>query len=179
MLSTRHLNPLPLTSPGPHQHSGVELLYLISGELDLTIGSETFNLESGTPCTLIRGCVTAITVLAEVRALASLLPHEKPQSLRNRKAAILPALFLLVSLVNPRYRRKENKKMLAYEALPLLTAKWAKNSDSHRQCIMQRAPRLKKRPKVGNLHGRTFRFEPQVCVDGPLCRSNQVKYLLI
>jgi transcriptional regulator with XRE-family HTH domain len=38
------------TSPGkarPHQHSGVELLYLISGKLDLTIGSETFNLESG------------------------------------------------------------------------------------------------------------------------------------
>jgi transcriptional regulator with XRE-family HTH domain len=31
----------------PHQHSGVELLYLISGKLDLTIGSETFNLESG------------------------------------------------------------------------------------------------------------------------------------
>jgi transcriptional regulator with XRE-family HTH domain len=31
----------------PHQHPGVELLYLISGNLDLTIGSETFNLESG------------------------------------------------------------------------------------------------------------------------------------
>ena len=30
----------------PHQHPGVELLYLISGKLDLTIGSE-FNLESG------------------------------------------------------------------------------------------------------------------------------------
>ncbi|HMD77982.1 MAG TPA: XRE family transcriptional regulator [Terracidiphilus sp.] len=31
----------------PHQHPGVELLYLISGKLDLTIGSETFTLESG------------------------------------------------------------------------------------------------------------------------------------
>jgi transcriptional regulator with XRE-family HTH domain len=31
----------------PHQHPGVELLYLISGKLGLTIGSETVNLESG------------------------------------------------------------------------------------------------------------------------------------
>ena len=31
----------------PHQHSGVELLYLISGKLELTIGSETFTLEAG------------------------------------------------------------------------------------------------------------------------------------
>lgn len=31
----------------PHQHPGVELLYLISGKLDLTIGSETFTLASG------------------------------------------------------------------------------------------------------------------------------------
>ena len=30
-----------------HQHPGVELLYLISGKLELTIGSETFALESG------------------------------------------------------------------------------------------------------------------------------------
>ena len=30
-----------------HQHAGVELLYLISGKLDLTIGSETFSLETG------------------------------------------------------------------------------------------------------------------------------------
>jgi len=30
-----------------HQHAGVELLYLISGTLDLTIGSETFVLEAG------------------------------------------------------------------------------------------------------------------------------------
>src|SRR5208282_5513982 len=31
----------------PHQHPGVELLFLVSGKLELTIGSETFNLESG------------------------------------------------------------------------------------------------------------------------------------
>jgi len=30
----------------PHQHAGVELLYLISGKLELTIGSETFTLEA-------------------------------------------------------------------------------------------------------------------------------------
>jgi mannose-6-phosphate isomerase-like protein (cupin superfamily) len=31
----------------PHRHTGVELLYLISGKLDLTIGSETFSLDAG------------------------------------------------------------------------------------------------------------------------------------
>lgn len=31
----------------PHQHAGVELLYVISGKLDLTIGSETFSLDAG------------------------------------------------------------------------------------------------------------------------------------
>jgi transcriptional regulator with XRE-family HTH domain len=31
----------------PHQHAGVELLYLISGNLELTIGSEMFTLEAG------------------------------------------------------------------------------------------------------------------------------------
>ena len=31
----------------PHQHSGVEVLYLIAGRLDLTIGSEAFVLEAG------------------------------------------------------------------------------------------------------------------------------------
>ena len=30
-----------------HQHAGVELLYLISGTLELTIGSETYTLEAG------------------------------------------------------------------------------------------------------------------------------------
>ena len=39
--------PIPADKVQPHQHPGVELLYLISGKLALTIGSETFNLESG------------------------------------------------------------------------------------------------------------------------------------
>jgi transcriptional regulator with XRE-family HTH domain len=39
--------PISSEKAKPHQHPGVELLYLISGKLDLTIGSETFNLESG------------------------------------------------------------------------------------------------------------------------------------
>src|SRR5579863_1476348 len=39
--------PIAADKSRPHQHPGVELLYLISGNLDLTIGSETFNLESG------------------------------------------------------------------------------------------------------------------------------------
>ena len=39
--------PISSENVKPHQHPGVELLYLISGKLDLTIGSETFNLESG------------------------------------------------------------------------------------------------------------------------------------
>jgi transcriptional regulator with XRE-family HTH domain len=30
-----------------HQHAGVELLYLVSGNLDVTIGSETFTLQAG------------------------------------------------------------------------------------------------------------------------------------
>ncbi|MGO8795112.1 MAG: helix-turn-helix domain-containing protein [Candidatus Sulfotelmatobacter sp.] len=30
-----------------HQHAGVELLYMISGTLELTIGSETYTLEAG------------------------------------------------------------------------------------------------------------------------------------
>jgi transcriptional regulator with XRE-family HTH domain len=31
----------------PHQHPGVELLYVISGKLELTIGSESYALDSG------------------------------------------------------------------------------------------------------------------------------------
>jgi len=31
----------------PHQHAGVELLFLISGNLVMTIGSETYELEAG------------------------------------------------------------------------------------------------------------------------------------
>ena len=39
--------PIAADKSRPHQHPGVELIYLICGKLDLTIGSETFNLESG------------------------------------------------------------------------------------------------------------------------------------
>ena len=39
--------PIAADKSRPHQHPGVELLYLISGKLDLMIGSERFNLESG------------------------------------------------------------------------------------------------------------------------------------
>jgi transcriptional regulator with XRE-family HTH domain len=39
--------PISPDNARPHQHSGVELLYLISGKLELTIGSETFTLEAG------------------------------------------------------------------------------------------------------------------------------------
>jgi len=39
--------PIASDKSRPHQHSGVELLYLISGKLELTIGSETLALEVG------------------------------------------------------------------------------------------------------------------------------------
>lgn len=39
--------PLSEKSMKLHQHAGVELLYLISGKLELTIGSETYSLEDG------------------------------------------------------------------------------------------------------------------------------------
>ena len=58
--------------------------------------------------------------------------------------------------------------MLASEALPLLTAKWAKNSDSHRQCIMQRAPRLKKRLKPVESAQPNLSIRTTGVCDGPL-----------
>ena len=39
--------PITAEKAKPHQHAGVELLYLISGKLDLSIGSERFSLETG------------------------------------------------------------------------------------------------------------------------------------
>ena len=39
--------PIAADKVKPHQHAGVELLYLISGTLDLTIGSERITLEAG------------------------------------------------------------------------------------------------------------------------------------
>ena len=39
--------PIPSERSRPHQHPGVELLYLISGKLELTIGSKQVCLEEG------------------------------------------------------------------------------------------------------------------------------------
>jgi transcriptional regulator with XRE-family HTH domain len=39
--------PIAVEKSRPHQHPGVELLYLISGKLELTIGSDTFDLDAG------------------------------------------------------------------------------------------------------------------------------------
>lgn len=39
--------PIAAEKVRPHQHTGVELLYLLSGDLELTIGSEKFSLEPG------------------------------------------------------------------------------------------------------------------------------------
>jgi transcriptional regulator with XRE-family HTH domain len=39
--------PIASEKARPHQHPGVELLYLISGKLELTIGPETVTLEAG------------------------------------------------------------------------------------------------------------------------------------
>ena len=38
---------VPTESARMHQHAGVELLYLISGKLELTIGSDIYTLDSG------------------------------------------------------------------------------------------------------------------------------------
>ena len=42
-----HFHPLPEQKPTPHFHPGVELLYLIEGELEMTIGVEQFQLSAG------------------------------------------------------------------------------------------------------------------------------------
>ena len=42
-----HFHPLPEQKPTPHFHPGVELLYLIEGELEMTIGVEKFQLSAG------------------------------------------------------------------------------------------------------------------------------------
>src|ERR1039457_3786580 len=39
--------PIAVEKSRPHQHPGVELLYLISGKLELSIGTETFDLDAG------------------------------------------------------------------------------------------------------------------------------------
>jgi len=42
-----HFHSLPASKVAPHYHQGVELLYLIEGELELTIGTETLFLAPG------------------------------------------------------------------------------------------------------------------------------------
>lgn len=42
-----HFHPLPPDKVVPHYHQGVELLYLIEGELEMKIGVETFQLSAG------------------------------------------------------------------------------------------------------------------------------------
>ena len=42
-----HFHPLPPEKTVPHYHPGVELLYLIDGTLEMTIGVETFQLSEG------------------------------------------------------------------------------------------------------------------------------------
>jgi transcriptional regulator with XRE-family HTH domain len=42
-----HFHPLPPEQVVPHYHPGVELLYLIEGKLEMTIGVETFQLSAG------------------------------------------------------------------------------------------------------------------------------------
>ncbi len=42
-----HFHPLPQERLVPHYHPGVELLYLIEGKLEMTIGVETFQLSPG------------------------------------------------------------------------------------------------------------------------------------
>jgi transcriptional regulator with XRE-family HTH domain len=42
-----HFHPLPPEKTVPHYHPGVELLYLIDGTLEMTIGVETFQLSAG------------------------------------------------------------------------------------------------------------------------------------
>ena len=42
-----HFHPIPQGQLVPHYHPGVELLYLIEGKLEMTIGVETFQLSAG------------------------------------------------------------------------------------------------------------------------------------
>lgn len=42
-----HFHPLPAEKLTPHFHSGVELVYLIEGELEMTIGTDKLRLSSG------------------------------------------------------------------------------------------------------------------------------------
>jgi len=70
-----HFHPLPQEKVVPHYHPGVELLYLIEGKLEMTIGVETFQLSAGdsiyfdsmqkhTYRSLVKAPCTAIVVTA-------------------------------------------------------------------------------------------------------------------
>lgn len=68
-----HFHPLPPENVKPHFHRGVELLYLIEGELEMTIGVDTFRLSAGDAIyfdsmqrhayrSLVKGPCTAVVV---------------------------------------------------------------------------------------------------------------------
>lgn len=68
-----HFHPLPAEKTKPHFHRGVELLYVIEGELEMTIGVDTFRLGPGDAVyfdamqkhayrSLVKGPCTAVVV---------------------------------------------------------------------------------------------------------------------
>jgi transcriptional regulator with XRE-family HTH domain len=68
-----HFHPLPAEKTKPHFHRGVELLYLSEGELEITIGVDTFRLDPGDAIyfdamqkhayrSLVKGSCTAVVV---------------------------------------------------------------------------------------------------------------------
>lgn len=68
-----HFHPLPVSKIAPHYHQGVELLYLLEGELELIIGTETLRLTPGDAVyfdaiqkhsyrSLVTGACTAVVV---------------------------------------------------------------------------------------------------------------------
>ncbi|MGA9718264.1 MAG: XRE family transcriptional regulator [Acidobacteriaceae bacterium] len=42
-----HFHDLPVANTSPHNHAGVELLYVIDGQLEMSIGTETYQLSKG------------------------------------------------------------------------------------------------------------------------------------
>jgi transcriptional regulator with XRE-family HTH domain len=71
-----HFHPVPPERLTPHHHPGVELLYLVQGKLEMTIGVETFQLSAGdaiyfdalqkhTYRSLVKAACTAVVVTTE------------------------------------------------------------------------------------------------------------------
>jgi transcriptional regulator with XRE-family HTH domain len=71
-----HFHPVPPDKLTPHHHPGVELLYLVEGKLEMTIGIETFQLSAGdsiyfdglqkhTYRSLVKAACTAVVVTTE------------------------------------------------------------------------------------------------------------------